>query len=126
MYILNKGEQNMNKENVDLNSMPKQEVIDMLALNTVMSLYKHNIQHDLLFHKTTLTGLEQLVTNVVNNADKKTLKLLGTDISMTYAGLGRRVIDMLESVGVQIEYPTSTTLQQLNELEGRLVVDQNG
>ena len=116
----------MNKENVDLNSMPKQEVIDMLALNTVMSLYKHNIQHDLLFHKTTLTGLEQLVTNVVNNADKKTLKLFGTDISMTYAGLGRRVIDMLESVGVQIEYPTSTTLQQLNELEGRLVVDQNG
>ena len=100
----------------------KQEVIEELAMNTMMSLYQHKIQKDLLFHKTTLTTIEQLCANVVNNADTEALELFGRDVMSTYAGLGSRVLQLLQSVGADIEDPSSTTLQQLDDLEGRVVV----
>ena len=109
--------------NKDYVNTDKQEVIEELTMNTMMSLYQHKIQNDLLFHKTTLTAIDQLCANVVNKADKKTLELLGSDVMMTFAGLGVRVCDMLRSVGADIEHPSSTTLQQLDDLEGTLVVD---
>ena len=109
--------------NRDYVNTDKQEVIEELSMNTMMSLYQHKIQNDLLFHKTTLSTIEQLCANVVNNADTEALELFGKDVMSTYAGLGSRVLQLLQSVGADIEDPSSTTLQQLDDLEGRLVVD---
>ena len=110
--------------NKDYVNYSKKELVDELSMNTLMMMYKHNIQEDVLFHKTTLTTIDQLCANVVNKANKKTLKLLGSDVMMTFAGLGVRVFDMLRSVGADIEYPNENTVEKLNELEGRLVVDR--
>ena len=127
MYILNKGEQNMYKENVDFNSMPKQEVIDMLGINTMLQMPKAGrIDMKYVHHKTTLSLIEHLATEVVNDADEKTLRLLGTDVYQTFVGLGAQVINMLDGFGISLECPTADTEAQLTAIHGKLRVSQNG
>lgn len=109
--------------NKDYANISKNDVIEDLFFNSVNMMLKNNIQEDLVLHKTTLKTLEQLCANVVNNADKETLELFGSDVTMTYAGLGVRVFDMLRGVGANIEHPDENTVEKLNELEGKFVVD---
>ena len=117
----------MYKENVDFNSISKQEVIDTLAINTMLTMPKAGrIDMKYVHHKTTLALIKQLATNVVNDADEKTLKLLGKDVYTTFVGLGVQVCDMLNSVGISLERPTADTEAQLTAIHGKFGVEKNG
>ena len=108
--------------NKDFTNCNSQTVATDLYFGALNSMFKNNIQEDLVLHKTTMKALEQLCVSVADNADTETLKLFGTDVEMTYTGLCVRVFDMLESLGISLEHPTPNTIKQLDEYEGKLFV----
>jgi hypothetical protein len=128
MYILNKGEQNMNEDNtknIDFTKMSKKEVVMNLYMNTTIQMVNNNVDYEIVANKTLNSIIFNLCNNVIKNSDEERLKLLGTDVMMSYLGLGVRVCDMLKSIGIKIENArdVDATLKQLDAIEGRVVVD---
>jgi hypothetical protein len=128
MYILNKGEQNMNEDNtknIDFTKMSKKEVVMNLYMNTTIQMVNNNVDYEIVANKTLNSIIFNLCNNVIKNSDEERLKLLGTDVMMSYLGLGVRVCDMLKSIGIKIENArdVDATLKQLDAIEGRVAVD---
>jgi hypothetical protein len=96
-----------------------------LYMNTTIQMVNNNVDYEIVANKTLNSIIFNLCNNVIKNSDEERLKLLGTDVMMSYLGLGVRVCDMLKSIGIKIENArdVDATLKQLDAIEGRVVVD---
>jgi len=114
-----------NTKHIDLINMSKKEAVMVLYANTAVQMLKNNIDLQIVSNKTVNTVIYNLCHNVIQDSDNERLKLLGTNVMTTYIGLGVRVCDMLKSVGIIIEnaIDVDATVKQLEEIEGRIVVD---
>ena len=114
-----------NTKNIDLINMSKKEAVMNLYANTAVQMLKNNIDLKIVSSKSVNTILYNLCHNVIQDSDDERLELLGTDVMMTYIGLGVRVCDMLKGIGIEIEnaVDVDATVKQLEEIEGKVVVD---